>query len=260
MSNIFTYKDFTDMLKEHAVYDLDLSVFDTYLSQISNDIETLKNFDIEINRLIDLFSNIDKDNIYLNDNYKDGKNFNIDFDIRINSLIDAIKGYYRNIMENNDDIYNKINNEYFSGRELHLRFDIEIENDRFNKFHFPVDLPIFLKNIGLGKKIIMKTVDKFNYCLFTKTDDSIDLKIAIESFRNRNHDYFSFEMNSDLLLFSDNFDIISDTLKKWIKNDSDYICLDKDFYKKYKDKINNDEFLNNLYNNFSKKFNINLID
>jgi hypothetical protein len=28
---IFTFKDFTNKLKEHAVYDLDLSEFDNYL-------------------------------------------------------------------------------------------------------------------------------------------------------------------------------------------------------------------------------------
>ena len=55
MDQIFSYKKFTEELKEHAIYDLDLSNFDNYFSDIHNDIKTLENFTNEINRLKKIF-------------------------------------------------------------------------------------------------------------------------------------------------------------------------------------------------------------
>ena len=254
---IFTFKDFTNKLKEHAVYDLDLSEFDNYLLDINDSIKTLKNFDDEINRLKDLLTQIDIDDIYINGaKYKDGENFELDFSLKTNALIDSIKEYYKQIKKNNEYVYFKINLDYFDGEELNLNFDIEIEKDRYNKFHFPINLPKFLKNIGLGKKIVLKTINTLKYCLFTKIDDSNDLKFVVASIRNKNHDYFTFEKDSNILIFDDDFKTISETLPDWINNYSDYIVLDKDFYKKYKNDITQNTYLNELYEKFLNKHNI----
>lgn len=253
---MFSFKDFTEQLKtEHAVYDIDLSEFDTYMSEIDNELQTFKNFNESIKKLIDNIKNISKDDIYLY--LTDEENYKIFFNTSINALIFSIKEFYLKIEKNNQLLFDKINSNLLFGEKLRLEFHIQIEKKHFNKFHYPVDLPKFLLNIGLGKKIILKSIDQFGYCLFTKREDSIDLKVAIESIRNRTNDYFSFEKDSVILIFKDDFDLIKKILRIWI-NDFTYIVLDRDFYKKYKNEISNDVQLNDLYQQFFKKFNINL--
>ena len=48
-------------------------------------------------------------------------------------------------------MFDKINST-FSGELMNLEYDIQIDRHNYNKLHFPIDLPNFLKNIGLGKK------------------------------------------------------------------------------------------------------------
>jgi hypothetical protein len=253
---MFSFKNFTEQLKtEHAVYDMDLSEFDTYMSEIDNEIETLKNFNESIKKLIDNIKNISKDEIYLNKS--SNENYIIIFPIKISSLIISIQEFYLKIKINNQLLFDKINSNLLFEEELRLEFHIQIEKKFFNKFHYPIDLPKFLLNTGLGKKIILRSIDEFGYCLFTKEDDSIDLKVAVESIRNRTNDYYSFEKDSAILIFKDDFNLIKNILRKWI-NEFDYLDLDRDFYKKYKNEISNDVQLNDLYQQFSKKYDINL--
>lgn len=254
---IFTFKDFTQkLITELAIYDLDLSNFDNYFSDINDSIKTLKNFDFEIKKLIELFKQLDKNKIYISGGkYKDGENFTVNFELKIKASIDAIESFYNEIRENNEEVLNKIDNEYFGGGELNFLFDVEIEKENFNKFHFPINLPSFLKNIGLGKKIILKSIDKFGYCMFSKEEDSIDLKIAINSIVKNEKEYYSFFKDSNILIFNDNFDLISKNIKEWYKNDYDEFVLDKDFYDKYKNDIIKDDFLNNIYISFKEKYN-----
>jgi hypothetical protein len=255
-NKIFTFKNFTNKLKEHAVYDLDLSEYDNYLLDINNSIKTLKNFDVELNRLKDLLTQINIDDIYISGaKYKDGENFELDFSIKVNTLIESIKEYYKQIKKNNKETYSKINIDYFDGEELNLNFDIEIEKERFNKFHFPINLPNFLKNIGLGKKIVLKAIIEFEYCLFNKIDDSTDLKFVVDSIRNKEINYFSFEKDSNILIFNDNYETILKILPKWLKDYSEYFVLDKDFYKNIKMKSSK-MFLHEIYNDFFNKYNI----
>jgi len=250
---LFSFKNFTNkIINEHAVYGLDLSDFDSYFSEIEDDLKTLKNFNKEMVHLKELFTDIDINSIRLSK--IDDENFYITYNAKINALIFAINEFYHEIEDNNDNIFDKINNDYFNSGVLKFDFSIWIEKERFNKFHFTDYIPSFFKKIGLGKKIILRCIDKFSYCLFTKTDDSIDLKIAIESIRNKETNFFSFEKDGCILIFKDDFEIIKETLTKWIEKEPTYFVLDKDFYKKYKNEIENDDFLNKLYLHFSKKY------
>ena len=244
------YEEFTEKLKEHAIYDMDLSKFDNYLTEINDSIKTLKNFKNEINYLIDLLKDINKDDIYLDDAiYNDDENYRVTFNLKINALILSIKEFYKEIKMGNNLLYNKINIDYFDGSKLRLEFDVEIDRGYFNKFHFPINLPIFLKNIGLCKKIILKSINDFNYCLFTK-QDSVDLKIVIESITKNNQNYYSFIKDVNVLIFRDDFNIIKQKLKEWFKSPYDNYILDKNFHDKYLQEINNDYFLSNLYKKY----------
>lgn len=248
-----TFKKFNEMLKEHALYSNDLSHFDDYFSEIKNSLKTFKNFDTEIKNLTNLLKNIKKEDIRIDDEkYDDDENYEIKFNININSLIFSIEEFYNAIRSENENLSNKIDLDYYNGNKFRLRFDIEIERNNFNKFHFPIDLPNFLKNIGLGKKIIFKSLDTFKYCLFTQQEDSTDLKIVINSITNSN-DYFSFQKDMNIIIFTDDFNIIKNTLEDWFNIDYENYTLDKDFHFKYKEEIKNDSFLSKLYEKYENK-------
>jgi len=247
-----TFENFNKMLKEHALYSNDLSHFDDYFLEIKNSLKTLKNFDTEIKNLTLMLKNINEAIIRIDNlRYEDEENYEIKFDININSLIFSIVQLYDAIKIENPELAYKIDSDYYNGNKFRLNFEVEIERDNFNKFHFPIDLPKFLKNIGLGKKIIHKSIDTFKYCFFTKEDDSIDLKVVINSISNSNN-YFSFQKDSNILIFVDDFNIIKNILEKWFKLGYDEYTLDKDFHNKYKDEIEKDQFLSNIYQKYKE--------
>lgn len=245
-----TFEIFTKILHEYTLYDDNLSYYDTYLQNIRNSKETLKNFNIEIEKLKTLLTNISLDDIDLdNRKYKDNENYVIYFGTNINILITSLRIFYNEIYKNNENLAEKINSIYFNGEELNLEFDIEIERNNFNKLHFPIDLPHFLKKIGLGKKILMKSINIFNYCLFN-VEDSFELRMAVDSLTKMDN-YYSFIKDETLIVFKDDFEIIKKTLKLWFNDNYEKYILDKDFHLKYIDKINNDKFLKKIYSKYS---------
>lgn len=189
-------------------------------------------------------SNIDISDILIADYYKDNENYEIEFTNKIGILLTSLKKYIRYIEENNEKLYDYIVLNYFNDNYLNFRFDVQIERNDFNKFHFPLSLPPFMKNLGLGKKIVLASVLKFDYCLF-RYSDSDELKMVVDSLVRR-CDIFSFMKDKEVMIFKDDFNIINNILKDWLVDYNDVI-LDKDFLDKYKDEIIKDEFLKNLY-------------
>lgn len=244
MKKLFDYKDFENKLNELGVYADGISRFDNYLTDIQNDKKTLKNFSKEINILKEKISNIDISDILIADYYKDNENYEIEFTNKIGILLTSLKKYIRYIEENNEKLYDYIVLNYFNDNYLNFRFDVQIERNDFNKFHFPLSLPPFMKNLGLGKKIVLASVLKFDYCLF-RYSDSDELKMVVDSLVRR-CDIFSFMKDKEVMIFKDDFNIINNILKDWLVDYNDVI-LDKDFLDKYKDEIIKDEFLKNLY-------------
>jgi len=243
-----TFEKFTNNLREMSLYQgEDLSYYDNYLDEIKDSKKTLKRFTEEINKIKILLTNINLSNIELNNSkYKDNINYIINFGKNIDPLIFTLINFYKEIKMKNELLYKKLNDNYFNGEEMNISFDVEINRDNFNKFHFPFDLPIFFKNIGLGKKIILKSILDFNFCLFTKKDDSFELKITVDSI-TENNNYFSFMKDSNILIFVDNFELIKNKLNDWFKQGYENYILNKDFHIKYKEEIENDDFLNKIY-------------
>lgn len=241
------FKRYSNFLKEHALFNNDYDRYDNYFNDILDSKKTLQNINTEINLLIDLFKNLDDKKIKFNNNkYRDNENFEIKFSNEINYLIPPLIGLFDEAEEKNIDLYNKIKNLYFSNNEPNLSFDIQINRNNFNKFHFPIDLPPFLKNIGLGKKIIRSAVNKFDFLLFSKEEDSYELKLTVHSITQMN-DLFSFMKDYNLMIIKDDFDIVKNILMKWFDFKYTNSSLDKDFLTKYGDKILNDDFLSKLY-------------
>jgi len=208
------FKRYSNFLKEHALFDNDYDRYDNYLTEINDIKKTLKNINLEIKLLVDLLKDVAfKDIRFNNTKYRDNKNYEIKFPREISTLIFPLMELLDEIELKNQDLYNKICNIYFNGQNVNLSFDIQLDRDNFNKFHFPIDLPPFLKNIGLGKKIIRSAVEKFNYLLFMK-EDSLELKLVVDSITKMN-DIFSFMKDYNILVIKDDFSLVRNKLVEW---------------------------------------------
>ena len=173
---------YIDFIAEKALFKEYCDRYDNYLDEIEDSKKTLKNFESDIKFIISELKEIDYTKItFSNSKYKDNENFEIVFPMNINFRITPFINYIREIEDRNNDLYYKILNIYFNGYEPNFSFDVEIERNYFNKFHFPIDLPIIFRNLGLGKKIIKAAVNKFEYLLFTKEDDLFELKTTVHS-------------------------------------------------------------------------------
>jgi hypothetical protein len=246
INNLKTFESFTKTLNELALSKEDFSRFDHYFVDVFDFKKSLKNFDGEIKKLISLLKNINTNEISFDDSkYKDNSNYEILFGTDINALIFSIKSFSNKIRKDNVELYEYICTNYFNGDNVRLFFDITIEKDRFNKFHFPIDLPQFLKNIGLGKKIILSAINNFDFLYFNSKEDSKELKMVVDYIISLNHIY-SFMLDNKIFVFKDNFNLVEDKLKEIFNeyNPIDY-SLDIDFKNNYD--ISNSEFLTNIY-------------
>lgn len=241
---------YIDFIAEKALFKEYSDKYDNYLDDIEDTKKTLKHIDDEIKILIYNFKEIEYNKISFSDSkYKDNENFEIIFTKNINYLIATFVNYLRDIEDKNNELYYKIINSYFNSITPNFSFDIELERNYFNKFHFPVDLPVIFRNLGLGKKIIKATINKFEYLLFTKEEDSFELKNTVHSITEMK-DVFSFMKENTILIFKDDFDLIKTILPTFFSNDyNDKYTLDEDFFIKYKKEIIDDEFLLELYKN-----------
>ena len=244
------FKRYNDFLVEHFLFKGDYDRYDNYFEDVEDIKKTLKNVDTEIKLFISRFKKIDYTKIkFSNSKYNDNDNFEIIFPIEIDTLINPFKNLLIEIEDKNNELYYTIINTYFRGNNPNFSFDVEIERDNFNKFHFPVDLPVIFRNLGLGKKIIKATINKFDYLLFTKEEDSFELKTTVHSITEMK-DVFSFMKEQNILIFKDDFDLIKTILPTFFIDDyNDKYTLDEDFFIKYKEEITKDEFLSELYKN-----------
>jgi len=243
-----TFKEFTKRLNEMSLSTNDYSRFDTYIDEISDFKKTLKNFDKEIKLLKELLINIEVSDIRIRKIRKYNNQYILIFKNDVHILCSSIDSYMNSIYTNNIELYEHIENKYFGGSYYDLKFYVDVEHDRFNKFHFPVVLPEFLKNIGLGKKILLSAIDKFEYLYFDFEEDSKELKMVVDSLIKRT-DVCSFMLDNKIFIFKEDFDLISKELKNIFDGMKpvDY-ALDIDFKEKYKNEILENEFLSSIYN------------
>ena len=97
------FKKYSNFLKEHALFDGDYDRYDNYLSNIIDSKKTLKNLEIELNLLIDLFTNVDSNDIkFKSGKYKDNINFELSFSRAINTLIPPLEEFIEEIKDKNE--------------------------------------------------------------------------------------------------------------------------------------------------------------
>jgi hypothetical protein len=227
---MYNFKKFGNKLNEMVIYN-NLDRFDNFLINIHNEKEFLKKLNSEIESIkleiksLDVITDIKFIDIYKN---------NENYQVKINKLDEFFYGLDKLLCEvekHNNDLYQLIVEKYFNkDDEYSFIFHVEIERDNYNKFHFPVSMPEFLKNSGLGKKIIESAIKRFSYLLFSKMEDSMELKLSYESLIKRNN-IFSFVKEYFVLMVDNNPEIVRNIVPKW-KNGED-IIVDEDYEKIY---------------------------
>ena len=128
---------------------------------------------------------------------------------------------------------------------------VSIEKNNLNRIHIPLNLPNFLKNSGLGKKLYYYMLNKVGY-ISSLEDRTREAELVWDSIMDDKNVY-SFINDSRVISFKSDLDFkfIENILETKffdlnIKNDDYNQCLiDDDFKERYKDEVEN-SFLKNL--------------
>lgn len=234
MDKIFDFKKYSQRLNEMGIYN-NVDRFDTYLNDINDSKKFLKSFTNEINNLKEIISNLDMNDIHFINFYKNDENFDVRFkDKNLRDFFMNFIHFMDNIKIKNDEIYDFIINKYFNGdSDFTFNFHIQIDRDNWNKFHFPIDLPEFMKGFGLGKKIIQAALKKFDYLLFSDFNDSLELKLSIDKLTKRKDIFTFIKKHFILLIDGSKSELVKEIIPRW-KN-GDEIIMDEDFIEQYGD-------------------------
>lgn len=192
----------------------------------ANDIKNILNIiQIDIDKVVEICKNIyfDKIEYSKNDNI-----IEVNYNLIIFNLLNSIK-----ISANTggDEIINRI----FPDGSDDMLLEIEIDYKLLNRIDIINSMPIFIKGIGLGKKIYKKLIKDFNYIsTFSGYEPSIDISMVWDSIA-RDEDVFTFTNDDNIISFWNTYnynDIIS-KLKIFYKNFGHYE-FDDNFLDKYK--------------------------
>jgi hypothetical protein len=111
---------------------------------------------------------------------------------------------------------------------------IDIETTHYNKIDIINELPPFMQNLGLGKKIYKKLIEDFNYISSTGDNYSIESSMVWKSISTDNDIYF-FSNGKNIIIFSKKYkkEKIITQLKKFFKLLNKEHYLDSEFLKNY---------------------------
>lgn len=121
------------------------------------------------------------------------------------------------------------------GREYYdLNLEIDININQLNKIDIINELPIFVKGIGLGKKIYKKIIKDFDFISsYEGYEPSFDSNAVWESLV-KDSDLYTFTNDNNFITFYKNVDykIIIEKLEQFFKIKGQFY-FDQDFIKKY---------------------------
>lgn len=231
IKNIPTYEKFADVIKNQKILEFAVNQDKLKLSKRFNDViddtTILKNVN-------DLISNIQKNIKILNFDdityncYKYKSSYQIEIyynDIIKNDLLEI-----RKILDDKQILINKI----FNNDEIDEFLNIEIHTNILNKIDIVSDLPIFMKGIGLGKKIYKKLIKDFGYISsYNGYEPSIESTMVWNKL-TEDHDIYTFINDDNIVMFYNdvNYDTIVKKLKLFFEHGTN-IIIDDDFLKKY---------------------------
>jgi len=153
----------------------------------------------------------------------------IHYDANTSALLNTLKEVLFGLYEN-DEIMEKT----FDGGYREMFLEISIDKN-LNKIDILNGLPIFMKNIGLGKKIYKKLIKDFNYMSsFQGYEPSIDSNMVWDTIFD-DKEIYSFSNDDNFISFWNDysFDKIIEILKTFYKQSGNQI-YDDDFLSKYK--------------------------
>ena len=195
----------------------------------------LEKINLKITELKEKFQNIEIDDIILNINKRN--EYNKDFiEIRykrhIQSKINSLFYIFEEI-----EYDEKITSKFFPDGEMNFNIQIDISFDNYNQIDIMESLPFFIKGLGLGKKIIERIINNYNFIsLQNNTNPSKEIKMVFLSL-SKNKNYYTFVNEyEDILIYNKNVDF--NIIRNFLKNSSKYI-IDKDFKKDFKKEIKN---------------------
>lgn len=215
---IRTYKD---MIKEMSLIDKELKKFDN-LEKITDSKLLLKKINKKLEDIKELFKNITPEEVILSKLPYHDKNKN-SYRIKWSTKLDISLTRLENILSKieDNDVYEKLKLET---RKLIVDYlEIDIETNNFNSIHFILDLPEFYKNIGLGIKVFLSAINKFNYIssvVAGPEQASFEAKMVFDHLFRNDEVYTVTKYNSGLLFISKkmNIDDIKTLVEKYLHN------------------------------------------
>jgi hypothetical protein len=221
---------------EHAVTQDRLKKYDNFLSDTTNAKNNLKELNILINDLKKEIKKLDSFDIEITDKDENSSYYICNFSLFATNLIFKIIE-----ISNKNKNDEKIQEIIFPEGDIikHKLFPkIEIETKNFNRIHIN-DIPMIIRNIGVGKKIYKTMIEKLSYISSNHEDRSIAAELVWTSIIEDKNIY-SFICKEKIISFSHNYEYekIINTLKEFfryeLENYPNEIIIDNDFEEKYK--------------------------
>lgn len=234
LTKIKSFDKFSDLLKYKKLYEFSINKINLNKSKRFNETE---DFVHQLNIINEIIKNIQKDieSLYFDDIIYDVIKYDNCYQIEIkyneNIKKDLLK--IEEIIKNDTYLMNKIlKNDY-----VNLFLEIEIHIDNSNKIDIVNELPIFMKGLGLGKKIYKKLIKDFSFiCSYSGYEHSIESSMVWNKLIEDKNIY-SFINGDNIIMFYDdvNYNTIIDELKKFLGDDKNKegLIVDDDFTKKY---------------------------
>ena len=149
----------------------------------------------------------------------------------INNIMTSLSILKGNIKEYSSD---EIDERIFGGDWKELFLEIELDKDMLNRIDIMNGLPLFMKGLGLGKKIYKKLICDFGYISsYNGYEPSLDSSMVWESLV-QDTELFTFSSDENLISFWNEleYETIIEKLKLFCKHKGN-IQFDDDFLNKY---------------------------
>lgn len=201
-----------------------------------------------INELIDTLrkniQNLNYDQIRY-DRRKDG--YIIQIVVFYNPIIRANINDIRECILEFGEYSDLLNDKIFRDGTHDFNLEIDIRTNILNKIDIINELPIFMKGLGLGKKIYKKLIKDFGYISSTGGKYSDESSMVWHSL-SEDKEIYTFVSNDDNIIsfFNDvDYEIIMEKLEIFFK-DSTKIIVDDDFIEKYREMLEESFLKNNI--------------
>lgn len=227
MGFIYTYKD---MVREMSLFDKEIMKFNN-LKKITDSKVLLKKLNKKLQYVKKMLVNLpfEEINFHLTEKTNNRKIYIIFWDIKIDASLSRIKYFLRRMKDEDVEIKLKLETQNLIIDNL----EVQIETDNFNSIHFPVELPDFYKNIGLGLKIFLKATNEFGHIsslIASSQQASFEAKMVFEHLLRNDEVYTITKNNSGLLFISKNvnFTDIEKLVKEYLDGvDKQDYAIDK---------------------------------